>query len=70
MAVDSFRTNRINKLKEFDELLEVYCNGIESEIDKVKRKTDEEFHFWLEKKIKSARRMEAQAKKLKTKRGN
>lgn len=51
-------------------MLEIYCNGVESEIERVKRKTDEEFHFWLEKKIKAAKRMEAQAKKLKAKRGN
>lgn len=50
-------------------MLEIYCNGVESEIEKVKRKTDEEFYFWLEKKIRAAKRAEAQAKKL-NKRGN
>ena len=46
-------------------MLDIYCNGVESEVDKVKRKTDEEFHFWLEKKIKAARTAIKQKQKAK-----
>lgn len=68
-AVD-FRTNRINKLKELDHMLDVYCGGIESEVEQVKRKTDEEFYFWLDKKIKAAKKAQAEAQKKNAKRGH
>lgn len=47
-------------LREFDLGLERWCNGLESECELVKRKTGEEYHMWLDKKIREAR---ARAKK-------
>lgn len=51
-------------------MLDIYCGGVESEIDKVKRKTDEEFHFWLEKKIRAAKRAQKAAATKTKKRGS
>jgi hypothetical protein len=68
VEVDTFRANRIETLKNFDAVLERYCNGSETEIQAVKRKTDEEFHFWLERKVKAAKEAAAQQRKQQTKR--
>lgn len=46
-----------------------YCGGVESDIEKVKRKTNEEFHFWLERKAAEARASEPKKKRT-GKRGN
>jgi hypothetical protein len=47
---------------------------VETDIEKVKRKSDEEFHFWLEPKVEEAKREAALAKKklqnLQAKRGH
>jgi hypothetical protein len=51
-------------------MLDVYCGGIESEVEQVKRKTDEEFYFWLDKKIKAAKKAQAEAQKKNAKRGH
>ena len=50
---------------EFSEQVDGYCDGSAAEADLVKSKTAEEFHFWLERKIKAAKRLEAELKKTK-----
>jgi hypothetical protein len=44
-------------------MLESYCNGIESDVTAVKRKTGEEYHFWLERKVVAAKKLMAEANK-------
>jgi hypothetical protein len=68
--VYSFRANRVNKLRAFEALVDNYCKGVQTDIEVVRRKTDEEFHFWLEAKVIAAKK-EAQIKKQQqAKRGN
>ena len=45
--------------------MEAYCEGSVAEAELVKTKTAEEFHFWLERKIKAAKRVEVELKKTK-----
>lgn len=71
MEVDAYGLNRVQKLKDFIELVNYHCKGVQTDVEKVKMKTDEEFHFWLEDRIKSARREQAAYKKAQPKkRGN
>jgi len=47
--------------------VEGYCNGNESDVAQVKKKTAEEFYMWLERKVKQAKKLEVESKKLKAK---
>jgi hypothetical protein len=44
--------------------VESYC-GSEADAAVVKRKTAEEFYMWLERKVKQAKKIEAESQKMK-----
>lgn len=48
-------------------MVDHYCEGNESEAERVKTKTAEEFYFWLERKVKRAKKLEKEVEKMKSK---
>lgn len=64
---DSFRANRIKHIDDFRALVEAYGNGSGESVKEIKSKTSEEFYMWLERKIKSAKKLEVESRKLKAK---
>jgi hypothetical protein len=50
-------------LREFERTLDIYCEGSEVDKNAVKIKTGEDYHIWLEGKVKRAREMEKAIKK-------
>ncbi len=54
-------------VRQWRETVDFYCNGSESDVQKVSSMTCEDFHFWLERKVKAAKAQKAAVEKAKVK---